>query len=493
MTESSEIVFTPFFERLRPLLKDWPTPVHVVGGSIRDALLGHTIHDIDLVVKSGALSLTFRLADKLDLPAYVLDEERDVGRLILPSEHTTVDIAGYRGSTLEEDIRGRDFSINALALPVESSARSDIIDLVDGLHDLSMAQVRVIHGNSIADDPVRALRAARLAAQLDFSLTVETVAAARAVSPFIQENISPERLRDELSKLLACGAPRQGLLLAKDLNLLPYILPDIAALDGVAQSPPHQFDVFNHTLSLLHFLVQIEKLIEGATVENYWSQSVERLLSPYRRELMTHLNRPVDGGLRGRLLLYWGALLHDVGKPKTQTIEPDGRIRFIGHDEVGAALTGKILTSLKFSNQAINDVRRIVAGHMRPLFLAADSQPISRRAAYRYFKTLRESGIDVGILTLADHLATYDGIDGGQSWPALLDVVASLLNTYYTAYDRVVAPRRLMDGAEIMELLALPEGREIGRLIRLLEEAQAMGQVNSKTEAEEFILRNHQA
>jgi putative nucleotidyltransferase with HDIG domain len=490
VTESSLNTLIPLLEQFRPLLAVSGRPVYVVGGVVRDALLGRATHDVDLIVESGAIPLTFRLADALGLPAFVLDAERDVGRIILPDGETTIDVARYRGGSLEEDLLGRDFTINALALPATAADLSEIIDQHHGLDDLRAGQVRVIHDLSIAHDPVRALRAARFAAQLNFTLTAETVAAARTAAKLITERISPERVRDELSRLLTSGAPQRGLSLLSDLALLPVVLPQVAALDGVAQSPPHHEDVLAHTLSVLGYLVQIERLVAGRTVAADWTEPVERLLAPYRDESIAHLDRPADGGAKGRLLLFWGGLLHDIGKRETQTIGADRRIRFIDHDEVGAMLAGRLLNAFNFSNEAVRRVRTIVAGHMRPLFLAAEGRAPSRRTAYRYFRALREAGIDVGLLALADHLATYAGPGDDGSWKALLQVVAALFETYYTAYDRVVAPPRLLDGREIMELLSLPPGQEIGRLLRLLEEAQAVGEVNTKTEAIDFVRRN---
>jgi putative nucleotidyltransferase with HDIG domain len=280
------------------------------------------------------------------------------------------------------------------------------------------------------------------------------------------------------------------LSLLSDLALLPVVLPAIAALDGVAQSPPHHEDVLAHTLGVLRYLVQIERLVDGLPVAATWAEPVGQLLAPYRGELGAHLDRPTDGGAKGRLLLFWGGLLHDVGKRDTQTIDNEGRIRFAGHDEVGADHVGRILTSLKFSNEAIRRVRTIVAGHMRPLFLATERRTPSRRSAYRYFRTLREAGLDVGLLSLADHLATYNGVGDGGSWEALLQVVGSLFETYFAAYDRVVAPPRLLGGRDIMELLSIPPGHEIGRLLRLLEEAQAVGDVKTKAEAIDYVLTN---
>ncbi len=235
-----------------------------VGGTVRDALLGRDIHDIDLLVAEGAIPLTFRLADALGSPAYVLDAERDIGRILVANEAMTLDVARFRGSSLEDDLRDRDFTMNALALPVDlqSGDLDNIIDQHEGIHDLQARRIRIIHARSISDDPVRALRAARFAVQLGFDMTDGTMAAAQAVAPVLLDRVSPERIRDELSRLLATEAPHEGVAQLDQLGLLTVVLPEIAALDGVAQPLPHHEDVLRHTMSVLRYLVQIESIVE---------------------------------------------------------------------------------------------------------------------------------------------------------------------------------------------------------------------------------------
>ncbi len=477
-------------DQLRPLLAAESSPVHVVGGTVRDAVLGRAIHDIDLIVPAGAIALTFRLANALGYPAYALDDERDVGRILATGGETTLDIARYRGPTLEDDLRGRDFTINALALPVEGRSAADVIDLHGGLEDLATGRIRIIHKDSIEDDPVRALRAARFAVQLGFKLTGDTRDAAEAIAPSLPQRTSAERIRDELSRLLEVDAPHRGIALLEELGLLAVVLPEIAALEGLAQSPPHHEDVLRHTMSVLRYLALVERLVDGGPAAAGWSEEVESLIAPHRDELRRHLDTPVDGGFRGRALLRWGGLFHDVGKATTRTVDAGGRIRFLGHDEAGAKITGPKLSSFGFSNEAVRRVRSIVDGHMRPLYLAMEGRPPTRRAAYRYFKALREAGLDVGLLTLADHLATYDGTGDDGSWGSLLAVVEVLFNVYYKEYEAIVAPPRLLDGRAIMELLDEPPGQEIGRLLRLLEEAQAAGEVGTREEAVAFVQRH---
>lgn len=491
MTGTTPLSLSPFVERLRPLLTAEPLPIYFVGGTVRDALLGRAIHDIDLAVEDDAIPLTFRLADKLGLPAYILDAERGVGRILAADDNITLDIARFRGQTLDDDLHGRDFTVNALALPPHGRTTDDIIDLHNGRDDLQAGRIQIVNDNSIIDDPVRALRAARFAVQLGFTLTADTIIAAREAGPTIPTRASAERVRDELSRLLMNDAPHHGLTLLDELALLPFVLPQIAALAGIAQSAPHHEDVLAHTLSVLRYLVQIIRMVDQRPVAAEWGPAAEAVIGPYHSELREHLDRSTDGGTPGRLLLMWGGLLHDVGKRETQTIDAGGRIRFLCHDDMGAEITARTLSAFAFSNEAVRRVRNIVAGHMRPLYLATENRPPSRRTAYRYFRTLREAGLDVCLLSLADHLATYDGIGDENNWSALLMVVDSLLATYLGQYEQIVAPPRLIDGRVVMDLLETPPGQEIGRLLRLLEEAQAVGDVTTREEAIDFVRRHH--
>ncbi len=150
-------------------------------------------------------------------------------------------------------------------------------------------------------------------------------------------------------------------------------------------------------------------------------------------------------------------------------------------------------TDFMYCNGGYTLLTDIVAGHMRPLFLANERHSLSRRTAYRYYRLLHEDGLDVALLSLADHLATYDGRGDAAAWDALLDVAAALLDVYFHQYERIVAPPRLLDGRAIMELLAIPPGHEIGRLLKLLEEAQAAGEVTTTDEAIAFVRQHHAA
>jgi hypothetical protein len=178
-----------------------------------------------------------------------------------------------------------------------------------------------------------------------------------------------------------------------------------------------------------------------------------------------------------------GALFHDAGKKATQTVDEGGRFRFFDHERVGADLVAKRLSALALSNEAIGHVSLIVANHMRPLLLANSPALPSRRAVYRYFRAAKSAGLDAALLALADHLGKYDGCGPQEEWRPVYGVVGHLITSYFTAYEEVVVPPRLVDGNTLMKALGLTPGPEVGRLLNLIQEAQAAGEVSDAEEA----------
>ncbi|WP_420641893.1 CCA tRNA nucleotidyltransferase [Candidatus Leptofilum sp.] len=492
------LLLSPLLAQLRPLLQTQSQPVYLVGGAVRDALLGRVSHDLDFVVPANAIKLAFQVADALGVPAYVLDRERDTGRVMLPEVNTSLDFARFRGPDLATDLRDRDLTINAMALPATAETTSGLIDLYGGKADLAEGIVRIIHTRSLLDDPVRSLRAVRLAHSLGFRLAPETETAVRAAASHLHQ-ISAERIRDELVKLLETAVPHRAVADLATLGLLAEILPDMMALSTVEQSAPHHEPVFAHTLTVLRWLIMVEEIIEPQgsqrnerkTSESSVHSAVKEILEPYAPQIQAMWQEEVDGGVNGRTLLRLGALFHDVGKAQTQTIEADGRIRFLGHEKAGADLAGRILRRLTFSNEVIGHVKKIVAGHMRPLHLANSGGKLSRRAVFRFFRATGASGVNIALLSLADHLATYSGTGPNAQWQALLRVVSGLCHHYFERHEETVAPPPLVDGRTLMEALQLEPGPEVGRLLRLIQEAQAAGEVDTAVAAIEFARNCH--
>lgn len=478
------LTLPPLLDTLRPFLTHQPQPVYLVGGAVRDALLGRPSYDLDFVVPQDAIKLTFQLANEIKQPAYALDRERDTGRIVLAD--TVLDLARFRAADLEGDLRARDFTINAMALPANATTTASLIDPTGGLADLRAGIVRQTHDQAIANDPIRALRALRISHRLGFAIEDETATAVSQAKHNLS-TISAERVRDELLKLLQVD-PAAALTDLHRYGLLPVTLPEMVALDGLAQSPPHHEPVLDHTVSVLRWLVAVETaVVYQKPVTEPALQQAQTALSAYAASLSDHLHRAADGSVDGRTLLLMGALLHDVGKADTRTTAADGRFRFFGHDKVGAKIAARRLSKLAMSNKASDHVRRIVLGHMRPLLLANSKSPVTRRAVYRFFRDVGDAGLDIGLLTLADHLATFNGPGNREDWQRLLTLVGDLYRHYFDHHAETVAPVALLKGKALMKALDLPPGPEVGRLLRLLEEAQASGEVHTKDEALAFV------
>lgn len=479
-----DLPFAPLLDELRPYLEQQGHPVYIVGGAVRDALLGRMSHDLDFVVPRDAVSLTFRLANAIGAPAYVLDEQRDTGRIVLSSEDTTLDFSRYRGPDLFADLRDRDFTINSLAMPATARTREAVIDPVNGLADLASGLLRFANADALNRDPIRALRAVRLAAELGYVITADTQIAVRETAPRLRES-SAERVRDELIKIVRGPTADMAIEQMDALGLLKIVLPEVAALAPVPQSEPHHEPVLQHTISVLRWLEQVENaLFSGTMPDDPVFESARSILAAHLEALGEHRARAIDGGLDGQAVLHLAAVLHDVGKQTTLTIDEDGRHRFFGHAEEGADLIEPRLRALCLSNDAINQTKRIVREHMRPLLLAQSqgAEP-SRRAVYRYFKAAGANGLDVGLLALADHLATHDGPGEEASWLTLLGLVSALFDYYFEQYDEAVKPPLLVNGRDLIAYLDLPQGPEIGRILSLIEENQAAGEITTREEA----------
>ena len=467
--------------------------VLLVGGSVRDLLLGRETHDLDLVVPNQAMALARRVADAFGGAFVAIDTERDIGRAVLANPTrppTIVDVAAWRAGSLEEDLLLRDFTINALAVPLTETAT--VIDVAGGLADLDQRLLRVTSSHSFDDDPLRMLRAVRLLAELapwGFRLDAGTAEQIRRQAPSLA-SCSAERIRDELVRILACEQPDSWLRLLADLGLLAIVLPELDALRGVSQSYPHLWDVFEHTIRTVAHTAWLQAWLRSeVTPTNPADASIGEALAPYRERLAAHFAQGEGDWLRSRAhLLRWAALCHDWGKPDTRSVEQDNgdaapRVQFIGHERRGAELTQHALRRLRFNEVAVRRTSTIVANHMRPLLLANDAQPPSARAVFRYYRDLDDAGVDVAVLSLSDLSATAGSEPGSVDWQRVLSLTTRLLHDYFDRLAEVVAPPALVDGNDLMAALGLPPGRLVGHLLLAIAEAQAAGEVHSAQEA----------
>lgn len=457
----------------------WP-----VGGVVRDALLDRPLHDWDFAVQDDALGLARAVADAFDGAYFPLDRERETGRVLLRDEDgqgLELDFASLRGPSIQTDLRARDFTINAMAVAPDG----ELIDPLGGLADLQARRVRAVGPEAFDADPLRMLRGVRMVATLGLRLGAKTATWILERAHTLPQ-VSPERIRDELMRILAAPAVAEHVHILDELGLLPRIIPEMAALNGQEQTAPHRFDVWWHTLLVVEGVEGIRSLLRGEQPRldyvdappHVWSD-LAAMLGPLAPRIQAHL----ADRRAGEALFQLAAVIHDVGKPLTVSRDDEGALHFYGHESAGARLMVERMKHLHFSRNSIEYIDKIIQAHLRPGHLARVEGPVTRRAVYRFFQATGSAGVEVVLLSLADHFSTWGPNLVPERWARRLEVAELLLTYYFEQYEEVVNPAPLISGRDLMDKLGLEEGPQIGRLLKRIREAQAAGTVTSRDEA----------
>ncbi len=454
---------------------------YATGGFLRDALLGLPVHDIDVSVRGDPLSLGPLLAAVTEGHYFPLDEEKHIARVLVPARQLHIDLLLLDGA-LEEDLRRRDYTIDALAAPLDqlTLGRIDVTDPTAGLADLDAGIVRTTGEQALLDDPLRLLRGPRIATQLGFAVEPQTAELVRRHASLVRQ-AAPERQRDELIRIFSTATAGRGVRLLEELGLLAHVLPEMEVTRGAEQPKEHHWDVLGHSLAA------VEKL-DALLAEEAPAQPPE---SGLWRELWTQLawwtdareyfrSEVVMGTGRSALLKICG-LLHDVGKPETRTIDGTGRMRFFGHSDAGAEIATRLMQRLRFSSREVSLVRAMIQAHLRPVQMAQQGPP-SRRAIYRFFRDTGDAGIDTLFLSLADHLATVGPLLNMDGFQRHVAVVSYILAKRFED-PNVVTPPKLLRGDELMAALGISPGPLVGELLEAVREAQAAGEVTTQQQA----------
>ncbi len=458
----------------------------LVGGWVRDRLLGLETHDYDFVVPSGAIATARAVADALSGPFVVLDVERDTARVLVgPAAETYLDFAGLRAPDIGADLLGRDFTINAMAVPVDGWAAPEraVIDPAGGRRDLRLRLLRAVSADSFREDPLRMLRAVRLSASLGFRLESQTAAWIERDAELL-EAVSRERVRDELAQMLVLPRAAESLRQLDRLGLLQQVLPEVARLRAVALGNAGPRDALEHSLGTVEAMEALRGWAEGQEGAGQHLQMLTATLALYRTRLAEHLAGIVSSGRSVGMLLSLAALLHDTGKGPTEQEEAPPANRLLGHEVLGASISAMALRRLCFSSAEVVRVRLAVRGHVRPGEFARQAEIApSRRAVHRFFRDSEPAGVDAILLSLADHWAARGSALEPEAWQRHLDVSSNLLRAYYEQRQEVVNPTLVLDGHELMSSLDLRPGPEVGRLLESIREAQAAGEVRTRDDA----------
>ena len=457
--------------------------LYLVGGTVRDLILGKEVDDLDFAVAGNASDLARKFADATDASFVPLDEERDTVRVVFSRGRfqncPCMDFSRIHGASITEDLAARDFTINAMAIDLSqivsiSTHEVQVIDPWGGAGDLDRGLIRLVSAQSINDDPIRMLRAYRFAATLGFTVQDETSAIIQN-SLDLLSTVSAERIRDELFKTLTADNSTDYLKAMDAIGLLERIFPEIARTRGMEQNEYHHLDVWGHSMLTLEFFEQ-DPIPDS--LENYFAETED------------YLNyEPVKGRSR-RSLLKLAAMLHDVGKPATRTMDINGRIRFFDHNLEGAEIVGKIGNRLRMATREVSFLRETIKDHMYPLGLIVFLR--KPKAAKEKNRTIRRFIQRTGSEWLAILLLSYADLRATQGpWrkPDDLEKLDQLIGDttdIYLQQARSPMPR-LVDGRDLMEEFGLPASPLIGKLLKQVREAQMDGKIKTRDDAIDMV------
>ena len=439
----------------------------IVGGAVRDSLLGSPVTDLDIAVEGDPGAVARSIASSLDGVAFELSEDFATWRATDRAGLWQIDVAALRGPGIEEDLRLRDFTVGSMAVSLEEDG--GLIDPLGGSGDLERGVLRASGETAFTDDPLRLMRAARLVAQFGWTVEPATIELARKTSGL--EDVAGERVLSEFLLLIGSRDPLEGLEAMDLVGATDQVFPEIGRMKGVTQGPNHHLDVHGHTLEVLEGALRIESDLEAF---------VGDLATPTSALLAEPLADGVDRAVGLRL----GAIFHDCAKPETRT-EKDGFVGFRGHDEVGAKRVGEIFGRLRSSRALSRHVADLTRHHLILGFMV-HQMPLDRRAVYRYLRDTSPVTVDVTLLTVADRLAARGAgpVASAEMIEAHLDLARTMVGAGLEWH--VEGPPDIpIGGAELAEELGIEPGPDLGRVIEELREDVYVGVVESASDAVE--------
>jgi len=436
----------------------------VVGGALRDRLLGRPTLDYDVALDGQPKTVARLLARVASGHAFELSEGFGMWRVVARDRSWQIDLLPLAGPTIEADLAHRDLTVNAIAQDVRGG---QLIDPFGGVRDLEDRRLRMVSPGAFTADPLRVLRLARLAIELDFAVDPDTARTA-VLNASRLAGVAPERVFAELKRIVGSERAVEGVRLLDELAIAPVVLPELGALHGVEQSRFHHLDVYEHTLAVLGETIELER-------------DPERSLGAHAAAVSEFLSQPLANELTRWQALRLGALLHDIAKPQTRDVTAEGRVTFIGHDAAGSQTASAVLTRLRASERLTEHVAALARNHLRLGFLVHE-MPLSRRTIYRYLRACEPVQVDVTVLSVADRLATK-GDRSAEAIAKHLELADQMLGEALAWIAD--PPRPPLRGDELARRLQLCPGPELGRILTELEEASFAHEIGSPEEAVE--------
>ncbi len=458
---------------LRNLLQSVPaaSSVYLVGGCVRDLLLAREPDDYDVVVAaSEARTYADHLAQQCRSRVVAMGKAPDIVYRI-PCRDRLIDVIPMVGESIQADLWNRDVTANALALDLQTA---ELIDVCGGVADIESRTIRMVSEAAFQNDPLRMLRAYRIAAQIDFSIDPQTLAAIARHAVRISSSAA-ERIRVELFKLLCCDRCLWAMRSMADNRLLGTLFPEIEACRGCTQNRYHRFDVLEHTLMVF------------SAMETAWTENLEDL-----PESLAAFARSLPSAERAWMKL--AALLHDIGKPVVRTVDRNGAVHFYEHEAVGAEMARAACTRLKCANRETESVVTLIRHHLRPflLFDADRNGRLTRRGIARFLMDCTPFVPHVLFHAIADHLGKADWhIEPGE--PHFLAFIARLDDAWRKSQqsppNQAPSPQRLLTGDDLIHHLGLRPSVRFKHLLDAVEEARLAEEIHTREEALDVVRR----
>ena len=465
----------PFGKYLSGLPSLTPQKIYLVGGSVRDLLIGKPdIKDIDLLMASGSETVARRFAEVIGASFFVLDEERKITRVVKKADHGVIqfDFTNFEGPNLDADLGRRDFTINAMALDLREFIRTrsvdGLIDLFHGREDVQNKLIRVTKPAVLDEDPLRLLRAVRFAATLGFTIEDDTAQQIRKRSKLISKP-SPERVRDEFFLILSERNAEKHLMLIDSLGLLALLLPELEPLRGFAPGRYHVHDVLTHSIKTAGY---IDSVLDD----------LPNISPDHGETVRAHLEKDLEQHVPRKAALRFACLVHDNAKPETFS-KADDHVRFHGHDNLGAEKAASICKRFRLSRDTEKAVTKVIKQHMRLFNLSTPGGP-SKNAMYRYCRDLGDALLESLVLAQADARATFE-IMPKEKFTDTTKPMALVLDYYFTKFLKVEA-RPLVTGQDLIDR-GLKPGPKFREILEEVKEKQAAGTLKDRQAALEYL------
>ena len=469
-------------EKLAACCAPLGTDAYLVGGSVRDWLLSAKPgQDIDIAVSGDPEAIAREIAGRFGGTVVPLSPAHGIVRVAVPADDGAedgpwnIDVDGFTG-TIEEDLARRDFSVNAMAVPLAGWPSSDsLIDMFGGRADLATKTIRALGPTVFQDDPGRLMRTVRLAGQLKFRVEPGTSKLIAADAGLLA-SVSPERIREEFLTILSLDGAKGQIEVLDHFGLFEQVIPELQTAKGVDQPNMHYWDVWGHTMQTVEAVELITKGHQNSPIYS---------CVPWTPDSKAHFEQhATDGHTRGTLLKL-AALFHDIAKPQTKSQDETGRTRFFGHSEQGAEIAIQRLTHLRISSKGIEMVAKMVEQHLRPTGMRDGDDWPTNRAIHRYFRDVGDVAIDTLYLSLADYLGAKGPDVVHEEWRNHAKMVGHIL---HIGTSEPVSPTttRLITGNDLMTHFDLQPGPEIGAVLGRVEEARSAGEIETKEQALEM-------